>query len=208
VDIDSATFVVLDTETTGLDPLDGHRVCEIGAIKLKDARETDRFHSLINPGRDISPEAQAKNRITPDMVKSAPPFGGIAPSLRQFLAGSVLVGQNVEFDLAFLNAEFQKAGMSRLSLPAIDTIALARRARPGLASYNLDNLAFQFRITFTARHRSIGDCEVTVRVFQECAKILRQKGDVRTLEDLVRRGQRETTRTITPGPAMESPTLL
>lgn len=208
MDIDRATFVVLDTETTGLDPLNGDRVCEVGAIKLIGPVESARYQSMVDPERPLSPEAQAKNKITPEMLKGAPRFAAVAAEFRQFVAGSVIVGQNVEFDLNFLNAEFQRAGMSKLALPAIDTIALARRARPGLASYNLDNLAFQFRITFNARHRSIGDCEATAKVFLECAKILKQKGEARTLEDLVRRGQRESTRIITAGPAIESPSLL
>jgi DNA polymerase III epsilon subunit family exonuclease len=208
MDIEGATFVVIDTETTGLEPLTGDRICEVGAIKIKGGRELGRYESLVNPGRDISPEAQAKNKITPEMVKDAPAFAAIAPALRQFIAGTVLVGQNIEFDLAFLNAEFVAAGMSKLALPAVDTIPLARRARPGLASYNLDNLAFQFRVSFNARHRSIGDCEATVKIFLECAKILRQKGEARTLEDLIRRGSKESTRVTRQDAATGSPGLL
>ncbi len=209
METDAATFVVLDTETTGLDQEKGHRICEIGAIRIKAGRELERLHSLLNPERAIPPEASAMNKITDDMVKDAPTFAQFAPRLRPFLAGSVLVGQNVVFDLAFLNAEFQRVGMSKLNVPTIDTIALARKARPGLASYSLDNLAYQFRVTFNARHRSIGDAEVTATIFLECAKLLRQKGECRSLEDLVAKGARgtDTTRLAPVAPAIQSPTL-
>ncbi len=210
METDSATFVVLDTETTGLEQEKGHRICEVGAIKLRAGKEVERLHSLLHPERPIPPEATATNKITDEMVKNAPPFAVFAPQLRPFLAGSVLVGQNIEFDLSFLNAEFQRVGMGRLQVPTVDTIALARRARPGLASYNLDNLAFQFRVKFNARHRSIGDAEVTATIFLECAKLLRQKGECKSVEDLVARGARgqDSTRMLPKvSPTINSPSL-
>jgi DNA polymerase-3 subunit alpha (Gram-positive type) len=211
MEIDAATFVVLDTETTGLEHEKGDRIVEFGAIRIQAGRELERMQSLVNPARPIPAEATKTHGITDEMVKSAPPFADLAPKLRPFLAGTVLVGQNVVFDLNFLNTEFQRAGMSRLLVPTIDTIALARRARPGLATYNLDNLAFQFRVTVHARHRSIGDAEATVKIFQECAKILRQKGECRTLEDLIKRGTRGDTAKlprIEPAAPSSSPSLL
>ncbi|MBI2899362.1 MAG: 3'-5' exonuclease [Planctomycetes bacterium] len=188
MEIDAVTFVVIDVETTGLDPAQGDRVCEVGAIKIQAGRELGRFESLVNPERDIPEPARAKNRITDEMVREAPTFAAIAPKLRPFLAGTVFVAQNAEFDLGFVNAEFVRAGMGKLTIPAADTIPLARRVRPGLPRYNLDTLAHHFGLKFNSRHRSIGDCEVTVRVFLECLKALRQRGEVRSLEDLVRKG--------------------
>jgi DNA polymerase III epsilon subunit family exonuclease len=184
VEIGAATFVVLDVETTGLDPVND-RVCEIGAIKVQSGREVGRYHSLINPQRAIPAEASKKNGINDEMVKSAPTFPSIGPDLRRFLAGTVLVAQNAQFDLSFLNAEFQRAGASKLPVSAVDTVALARAARPGLSSYRLDNLASAFGAKFSARHRSIGDCEVTATVFRECVRLLRY----RTVEELVGRSR-------------------
>jgi DNA polymerase III alpha subunit (gram-positive type) len=86
--------------------------------------------------------------------------------------------------VAFLNAEFQRAGMARLALPAVDTILLARRVKPGLPSYNLDTLAYHFKVRFTSRHRSIGDCEATGAIFWQCLEALRP----RTLEELLKKG--------------------
>lgn len=185
---EEASYVVLDVETTGLNPGAGDRICEIGAIKFRAGREADRYHSLINPGRSLSAGAAQKNCITAEMLVDAPPFEQVAPHLRQFLAGAILVAQNASFDLSFLNMEFERCGMSKLSTAVLDTIALARRVRPNLRTYNLDNLAFHFNVPVGERHRSIGDCEVTAKVFFECLTSLRSRGEVKTLEDLVKKG--------------------
>ncbi len=179
----TAPFVVIDVETTGLDPAED-RVCEVGAIRLAGGREQARFQSLVQPGRPMPETARAKHGITDEMLREAPPFGRIAADLRQFMAGSVLVAQNAEFDVAFLNAEFLRAGMLKLALAAVDTILLARKVKPGLATYNLDTLAHHFKVQFKERHRSIGDCEVTGAVFWQCVEALRP----RTMEDLLKKG--------------------
>jgi DNA polymerase III epsilon subunit family exonuclease len=187
MDVRNAPFVVIDVETTGLDP-EEDRVCEVGAIRTVADREEGRFHSLVKPDRPVSDGARAKHGITDDMLCDAPPFGAIAADLRKFLAGSILVAQNAEFDVSFLNAEFRRAGMAKLALPAMDTIALARRVRPGLGAYNLDSLARHFGVRFSERHRSIGDCEVTVQVFWKCVEALHPPP--RTIEELIRKGTR------------------
>ena len=179
----TAAFVVIDTETTGLKP-DEDRVCEVGAIRMVGGKETGRFESLVNPGRPMPPDAQKTHGISDEMVKDAPGFAAIAGELRKFMSASILVAQNAEFDVAFLNAEFVRAGMSKLAMPALDTILLARKVRPGLPSYNLDTLARTFQLKFTSRHRSIGDCEVTGGVFWKCVDAIRPK----TIDDLLKKG--------------------
>lgn len=188
MELDSAHFAVLDVETTGLSPDRGDRVCEVGAIKIRAGKEVCRYHTLIQPGIPIPEEARKIHRISDDMLKEAPAFAAIARPLREFLAGSVLIAQNARFDLGFINAEFLRSGLGRLTIPAVDTVTLARRVRPGLSGYSLDRLAHHFQIPVDARHRALGDCEVTVQVFLHCLKTLRQKGDVRSVEDLVKRG--------------------
>lgn len=188
MDLEAAPYVVLDVETTGLSPDKGHRICEVGAIRLEGGKEAGRFHSLVNPQREVDAAAREQHKISDEELKQAPTFDGIAPDLRRFLAGAVIVAQNAPFDLSFLNAEFVRCGMARLASPAVDTIPLARRVRPGLRSYNLDNLALAFRVAVKERHRSIADCEITVEVFRQCLRSLSQRGEVRTLEDLVRKG--------------------
>jgi DNA polymerase III epsilon subunit len=179
----TTAFVVIDVETTGLKP-DGDRVCEVGAIRMVAGKETGRFHSLVHPGMPMPPDAQKTHGISDEMLKDAPAFGAIAQELRKFMSASVLVAQNAEFDVSFLNAEFSRAGMAKLAMPALDTILLARKVRPGLPSYNLDSLARQFQLKFNDRHRSIGDCEVTGGVFWRCVDVIRP----RTMDDLLKKG--------------------
>src|SRR5688572_959365 len=188
MELESAMFAVLDVETTGLSHEQGHRVCEIGAIKLRAGKEIERYHSLVQPGMPVPEEATKIHRITDEMLKDAPIFGAIARPLREFLAGTVMIAQNARFDLGFINSEFIRSGLGKLAIPVVDTVTLARRVRPGLSGYSLDRLAHHFQIPVDTRHRALGDCEVTVRVFLECLKTLRQKGDVRSVEDLVKRG--------------------
>jgi len=181
-------FAVLDVETTGLSHEQGHRVCEVGVIKLRAGKEIDRYHTLVHPGMPVPEEAQRIHKITDEMLKEAPPFGQVSRKLREFLAGTVMIAQNARFDLGFINSEFIRSGLGKLAIPVVDTITLARRVRPGLSGYSLDRLAHHFQITVDTRHRAMGDCEVTVQVFLECLKTLRQKGEVRSVEDLVKRG--------------------
>lgn len=196
MDLDAVQFVIVDVETTGLSAESGHRVCEVGAIRVVGGRESGRFHSLVNPERPVDEGARKQHGITDEELKGSPTFASIVGEFRPFLAGSVLVAQNAGFDLSFLNAEFVRCGMGKLSTPVVDTIPLARRVRPGLRSYNLDNLALAFRLAAPVsgggsklgRHRSLGDCELTLQVFLECLKSLRQRGEVKSIEDLVRRG--------------------
>jgi DNA polymerase III epsilon subunit len=183
LDPKTSPFVVIDVETTGLKPADD-RVCEVGAIRLVGGQETGRFHSMIHPGIPMPPESTKVNKITDDMLKDAPGFDKVAAELRKFMSGSVLVAQNAEFDVSFLNAEFVRAGMAKMAMPALDTILLARKVKPGLPSYNLDTLASHFRVRFKERHRSIGDCEVTGQVFWQCVEALRP----RSMEDLLKKG--------------------
>ena len=173
IDPRTTPFVVIDVETTGLNPAED-RVCEIGAIRLISGKEEGRFHSLIQPNRAMSEGARSTHGISDDMLKEAPPFEKIAQDFRKFLSGSVLVAQNAEFDVSFLNAEFQRAGMTKMALPALDTILLARKVKPGLSTYKLDNLAYHFKVGFNERHRSIGDCEVTGNIFWQCVEHLLQ----------------------------------
>jgi DNA polymerase III epsilon subunit len=179
----TSPFVVIDVETTGLDPAQD-RVCEVGAIRLVGGKEEGRFHSLVNPAMPMPAIAKSKHGISDEMLKEAPAFGAIAPDLRKFMSQSCLVAQNAEFDVGFLNAEFVRAGMTKLAMPALDTILLARKVKPGLPTYNLDTLAYHFKVKFKERHRSIGDCEVTGVIFWQCVEALRP----RTLDDLLKKG--------------------
>ena len=101
--------IVLDTETTGLDPADGHRIVEVACVELFNHVPTGRvFHRYVNPERDVSADATAVHGLTAEFLAQHPPFGAIAGELRAFLAGDRLVIHNAEFDLRFLNAELKR----------------------------------------------------------------------------------------------------
>ena len=160
-------FVVFDVETTGLSPLSGDRIIEIAAWKIKDLKPTKKFHSLINPEREISWGAYQVNGISQAMVAQVPKAKEVLPRFLEFIDGSLLVGHNVKFDLGFLSHE-----LSLLGLPwedktaAIDTIKMARALLPGLMSYSLASVSEAFGIEMNQRHRAMSDVELTFAVFR------------------------------------------
>jgi DNA polymerase-3 subunit epsilon len=162
--------IVLDTETTGLDPGDGHRIIEVCCLELDNHLPTGRvFHTLIHPERDIPEESIRVHGIGLDRLEGAPKFAAIADELLAFMGESRLVIHNAEFDLKFLNAEFARINREAL-LPArgIDTIALAKRRFPG-ARYSLDELCRRFNIDLSvrAKHGARVDSELLAQVYLE-----------------------------------------
>jgi len=162
--------VVLDTETTGLEPEQGHRVIEIGGVELVERTLSGkRFHEYLDPGRDIDPGALAVHGITNDFLKDKPTFADIAPELLSFIAGAELVIHNAPFDVAFLDAE-----MARLDMPGrfedqcaiVDTLALARRLHPGQRN-SLDALCARYGVDNSQRnlHGALLDAEILAEVY-------------------------------------------
>lgn len=162
--------IVLDTETTGLDPTDGHRIIEIGCVELYDHVPTgDTFHRYLNPERDIPMESQRVHGITEDFVADKPLFAHVVDEMLEFLGDAPLVIHNAGFDLKFLNAELQK--VSRPLIPfarAIDTIDIAKAKIPG-ARYSLDELCRRFSIDLTSRskHGALLDASLLAQVYLE-----------------------------------------
>jgi len=162
--------IVLDTETTGLDPADGHRIIEIGCVELMDHLPTGKsFQAYLNPERLIPAEAQRVHGITDEFLAGKPLFAAIADELMEFLGDAPLVIHNAGFDLKFLNSEF--ARIMRAPIPyarAIDTIEIAKAKIPG-ARYSLDELCKRFNIDLSARakHGALLDAELTARVYLE-----------------------------------------
>lgn len=162
--------IVLDTETTGLDPTDGHRIIEIGCVELMDHLPTGRNYQVyLNPERLIPIEAQRVHGITDEFLADKPFFHAIADELMEFLGDAPLVIHNAGFDLKFLNAEFQR--LTRAPIPyarAIDTIEIAKSKIPG-ARYSLDELCKRFSIDLSSRtkHGALLDAELTARVYLE-----------------------------------------
>jgi DNA polymerase-3 subunit epsilon len=146
-------FVYLDVETTGMEPEMGDRICELGMIKAVNGEMISEFQELIHPGRKISAEASAVNKITDAMVVGKPYFKQLAPRIREFIDNSVLVIHNAPFDLGFLAVQYGVLGYPRLNNPTIDTLKLARKFYrfPG---NRLSDIGRAFKIKADGYHRA------------------------------------------------------
>ena len=161
--------IVIDTETTGLDPHSGHRIVEIAAIELFHHVPTGRkFHCYVNPERDMPDDAFAVHGLSAEFLTGHPSFATVVEEFLDFVGDDPLVIHNAEFDLAFLNAELRHIGRPPLAALAIDTLTLARRRFPG-APASLDALCRRFQIDLTARdkHGAEIDCGLLAAVYVE-----------------------------------------
>src|SRR5215813_2638517 len=162
--------VVLDTETTGLDPYQGHRLVEIGCIELVNRFPTGQtFHRYLNPERDVPPEAFAIHGLSDDFLKSQPVFADIAADLLAFVGGAALIAHNAAFDLSFLNAELERIKLATIPRDRlVDTLLLARRKYPG-GSNRLDDLCIRLGIDNSRRtkHGALLDAELLAEVYVE-----------------------------------------
>lgn len=162
--------LVLDTETTGLDPAQGHRVLEVACVELWNHVVTGRaFHRYINPEREVPQEAYNVHGLGWDFLAQYPRFVEIAPEMLTFIGGDPLVIHNAEFDMRFLNHELGLARHSQLAGDnVVDTLALARQRFPG-AQVNLDALCKRFAIDNTQRdwHGALLDCQLLAEVYLE-----------------------------------------
>jgi DNA polymerase-3 subunit epsilon len=162
--------IVLDTETTGLDPATGDRIVEIGGVELVNHVATGRtFHRYVNPQRDVPQDALAVHGLTAGFLADKPVFAGVAGALLDFIGDARLVIHNAAFDMKFLNAELGWAALP--SIPwarAVDTLDIARRRFPG-APNSLDALCRRFGIDNSGRqkHGALRDSELLAEVYLE-----------------------------------------
>jgi DNA polymerase-3 subunit epsilon len=170
--------IILDTETTGLDPNDGHRVIEIGCIEMVNRRLTDRtFHVYINPEREIDQEAIAVHGITNEFLTDKPNFSGIADEFIEFVRDAELIAHNAPFDVSFLEAELERipGAPSIFSLmhggAAVDTLSMAKEKRPGKRN-SLDALCRDYKVDASERtlHGALLDAELLTRVYLEMTR--------------------------------------
>lgn len=162
--------IIIDTETTGLDPYDGHRVVEIGCVELVNTIPTGRtWHCYINPERDMPEQAFAVHGLSDDFLRDKPRFEEHADAFLEFVEGSMLVMHNASFDFAFLNAELERVARPLLTWErVVDTLALARRRHPG-APASLDALCRRYGIDLSERelHGALLDCRLLASVYVE-----------------------------------------
>jgi DNA polymerase III subunit epsilon len=162
--------IVLDTETTGLDPLDGHRLVEVGCIELINRIPTGQtFHSYFNPERGMPAEAFAVHGLSEEFLKDKRFFAEVVDELIAFLGDAPLVIHNAAFDIAFLNFELERARRPLITRERmIDTLLIARRKHPG-GSNRLDDLCLRYAIDNSRRtkHGALLDAELLAEVYVE-----------------------------------------
>ena len=160
--------VVLDTETTGLNVRDGHRIVEIGCIELDNLiPNTNKFHCYLNPERKVSEKAFETHGYTDEFLSDKKKFKEIADDFLNFIKNKKLIIHNAGFDLGHLNNELAIAGKDKISRDnVIDTLELARNKFPGSA-INLDALCKKFRVDNSRRtkHTALLDCELLTKVY-------------------------------------------
>jgi DNA polymerase-3 subunit epsilon len=162
--------IVLDTETTGLDPLEGHRIVEIGCVELLNRIPTGQaFHRYLNPERDVPVEAFDVHGLSGEFLYDKPLFADVAEDLIAFIGDAPLVAHNAGFDLAFINAEFERVGRAAIARErVVDTLLLARRKHPA-GPNRLDDLCTRYGIDRSRRtkHGALLDAELLAEVYLE-----------------------------------------
>ena len=158
-----APFVAIDVETTGLDPGDGHRICEIALLRFLRGTVIDSLVSFVDPLRPISPGASAVNGITDRMVAGAPFFGDLFPRILSFIGDDVLVFHNAPFDLSFLRVEARLAGGEWPPNRVIDTLRLAR-GTGRFRNHSLSSVCRELGIG-AGFHRAEGDAWAAGKLF-------------------------------------------
>jgi len=162
--------IVFDTETTGLNPLGGDRMVEIGCVEILNRVETGRhYHAYFYPERDMPFEAEMVHGLTNSFLSDKPLFGDKADELLEFIEDSPLVAHNATFDFGFLNFELERCGKCAVSISRmVDTLTLARSKHPG-AKHSLDALCMRFGIDRSQRikHGALLDAQLLAQVYVE-----------------------------------------
>jgi len=181
--------IVLDTETTGLDPLRGDRLVEIGCIEIFNRMPTGQtFHRHLNPEREMSAEAYAVHGLSSEFLADKPLFAHVVAEFLEFIGDAPLVIHNASFDIAFLNAELERIKRPPIARERlVDTLLLARRKHPGVSN-RLDDLCSRYAIDNSRRtkHGALLDAELLAEVYIELigarqAQLILAQAETRTL---------------------------
>lgn len=162
--------IVLDTETTGIDPSEGHRIIEIGCVEMVERQTTGRhYHVYINPEREVEAEAITVHGITNEFLADKPVFADIADEFFDFIKGAELVIHNAAFDIGFMDAEFARLKPVRKTADhcaVVDSLAIARKKHPGQKN-NLDALCKRYGVDNSSRdlHGALLDAEILAEVY-------------------------------------------
>jgi DNA polymerase-3 subunit epsilon len=182
--LEEAEFSVLDVETTGLSARN-NRVIEIGIVKVKELKITDKFTKLINPGCDIPYFITQFTGISNSDVAYSPSFNDTAEEIEDFIGNSIISGHNLSFDENFLRYEFIRNGYEPLSNLTVCTLKLARKVFPSLKSKSLASVTQHLKVRNNYSHRALSDAEATAKILIKIIKKLAKEDGVKTLQHLI-----------------------
>lgn len=180
--LQDTTFAVLDTETTGLSPAGGGKICELAVSISRNGTKLEEFSTLFNPQIPMHPDVIAIHGITNEMVAHAPVFSEKVPQLLDLLDGCVLVAHNADFDLSFLRSEMEQCGLRFPEYPVLDTLKLARK-NGRFQRNNLGVIAAALGIDAAGAHRALADVRMTEKVLYHFLQDFIH-GGVSTLEEV------------------------
>ena len=193
--------VVFDTETTGLSPIDGHRLVEIGCVELINKVETGRhFHAYFNPGRSMPSEAEAVHGLSAVFLSDKPSFAEVVRPLMMFIGESPLVAHNAIFDFGFLNWELEACRLPMLALDRmVDTLAMARARHPG-AKHSLDALCTRYGVdrSHRVKHGALVDAQLLSQVYVELSGGRQIDLTLATRNEVYLRNRNEVPRSYVP----------
>jgi DNA polymerase III subunit epsilon len=184
IPLEQAEFCIIDVETTGLSP----RTCniiEIGVVKICGLKITERYSSLINPGRNIPYYITSLTGISDEDVYNSPFFDDIAYDIRNFISGSVLTGHNLAFDYSFLRKEFIASGFDLNVKERLCTMRLARRLFPMEKSKSLGSMCALLNVKNSKKHRALGDAEATAHILLKMIPVLKAEYGFNTIEEVL-----------------------
>jgi DNA polymerase III epsilon subunit family exonuclease len=178
--LDQLTFVVLDTETTGLRPEGGDRIISLAGVRVRSGmvRQSEVFDALVCPERPIPPSSTRLHGITDDMVVSAPAIGVVLPAFLRFCEGTVLAGHEVSFDLGFFSGDMKRLGLPRVTLehPVLDTRLLSRLVHGADADHTIEAVAQRLGVSIIGRHSALGDALTTAEILVRLLELLKRRG--------------------------------
>jgi DNA polymerase-3 subunit epsilon len=178
--LEESTFLVFDTETTGLRPDQNDRIISLAGVRMRGGvvKRTETFDALVQPGRSVPASSVRFHGITDAMLTSAPPMDVVLPAFLRFAEGAALVGHEVWFDLEFLAREAERLGLPPLGVThaVLDTRLLSAAVHGGTVEHTLDAAAERLGVVIEARHSALGDALATAEVFARLLPLLRKRG--------------------------------